>query len=117
MLPATHRLVDGASFRDVTRRGRRASSHTVVTHLLVVPDAEVSVVAVKVGFVVSKAVGGSVVRGRVKRRLRHVVRTELPHLPPGSSLVVRALPASAEASSARLRRDLVSCLARYRSPA
>lgn len=85
----------------------------MVTHLLVVPDAEVSVVGPRVGFVVSKAVGGSVVRNRVQRRLRHLVRAELEHLPAGSSLVVRALPASAAASSVRLGRDLAACLARY----
>lgn len=64
----------------------------------------------KVGFVVSKAVGNSVVRHQVSRRLRHVVRDRLDLLPPGTSLVVRALAPSAEASSAELGRDLDAAL-------
>ena len=66
----------------------------------------------KVGFVVSKAVGNSVVRHRVSRKLRHVVRDRLALLPAGSSLVVRALPASAEASSADLGADFDAALRR-----
>jgi ribonuclease P protein component len=65
----------------------------------------------RAGFVVSRAVGGSVVRHRVARRLRHVVRDRLTGLPPGSRLVVRALPAAAEAPSSVLAADLDSALA------
>jgi ribonuclease P protein component len=61
---------------------------------------------VRVGFVVSKAVGNSVVRHRVSRRLRHLVGDRLGTLAPGSTLVVRALPAAATASSAELGSDL-----------
>lgn len=68
--------------------------------------------AVHVGIVVSRAVGNAVVRNRVKRRLRHVLRQRLTHLPTGSSLVVRALPAAAEASGGRLTSDLDRILAK-----
>jgi ribonuclease P protein component len=71
---------------------------------------------VRVGFVVSKAVGGSVVRTRVKRRLRHLVRDRLPSLPSGAILVVRAAPAAAGATSAELARDLDRCLSRLVEP-
>ena len=43
---------------------------------------------------VSKAVGGAVVRNRVKRRLRHLVAAEFRELSTPVDLVVRALPAS-----------------------
>jgi len=66
----------------------------------------------KVGFVVSKGVGNSVVRHRVSRKLRHLVRDRLTTLPPGSSLVVRALPPSAGATSAELATDLDAALRR-----
>jgi ribonuclease P protein component len=56
--------------------------------------------------VVSRAVGGSVVRHRVTRRLRHLVRDRLADLPPGARLVVRALPPAAEAPSSALAEDL-----------
>ncbi len=61
---------------------------------------------------VSKAVGGSVVRHAVTRRLRHLVAARLHRLPTGSRLVVRALPPSATASSAQLAADLDAALDR-----
>jgi ribonuclease P protein component len=40
----------------------------------------------RAGLVVSRAVGGSVVRHRVARRLRHLLRPRLATLPAGSVL-------------------------------
>jgi ribonuclease P protein component len=65
-----------------------------------------------VGFVVGKAVGNSVVRHRVTRRLRAVVRDELHRLPSTADLVVRARPEAGTATSALLHRDLSSGLDR-----
>lgn len=62
------------------------------------------------GFVVSKAVGPAVVRTAVKRKLRHLVRARLDQLPPGSRLVVRALPPAATADWTTLGADLDSAL-------
>ena len=66
----------------------------------------------RAGFVVGKAVGNSVVRHRVTRRLRAVVLDQLDRLPPTADLVVRARPEAAEATSADLRRDLSTGLDR-----
>ena len=66
----------------------------------------------RAGFVVGKAVGNSVVRHRVTRRLRAVVATELHRLPASADLVVRARPEAAAAESAVLHRDLVTGLDR-----
>jgi ribonuclease P protein component len=66
----------------------------------------------RAGFVVGKAVGNSVVRHRVTRRLRAVVRDELHRLPPSADLVVRARPEAGTATSEVLHRDLVSGLDR-----
>ena len=60
----------------------------------------------RAGFVVGKAVGNSVCRHRVTRRLRHLVRDELHRLPDGADLVVRARPEAATADPAQLARDL-----------
>ena len=65
-----------------------------------------------VGFVVSKAVGGAVVRNQVKRRLRHLARERLASLPGSAVLVVRALPPSAVASYDDLAADLDRALTR-----
>lgn len=66
----------------------------------------------KAGFVVSKAVGNSVVRHRVTRRLRHLVFDRLGTVPAGTALVVRALPPAATASSVQLGADLDAALRR-----
>jgi ribonuclease P protein component len=66
----------------------------------------------RVGFVVSKAVGNAVVRNRVKRRLRHLAREHVSSLPGSAVLVVRALPAAADAASAELGADLARGLSR-----
>ncbi len=63
-----------------------------------------------VGFAVSKAVGGAVVRNRVRRRLRAIVAARLESLPAGARVVVRALPSSATASFAQLSADLRAAL-------
>ncbi|MDE0776488.1 MAG: ribonuclease P protein component [Nocardioides sp.] len=102
MLAAANRLNDASSFRDVTRRGRRAASRTVVIHVDMDPIGG----APSVGFVVSRAVGNSVARNRVKRRLRHLARARLDLLPPGTRVVVRALPAAGSAGTAALGVDL-----------
>jgi ribonuclease P protein component len=107
VLSAVNRLTDSDGFRRAVRSGRRAGSSTVVVHLWVDADAEPA--PVEVGFTVSKAVGNAATRNRVKRRLRHLTREHLPALeglPGRAALVVRALPAAAEASYATLGADL-----------
>jgi ribonuclease P protein component len=55
---------------------------------------------------VSRAVGGAVVRNKVRRRLRHLARGYLGSLAEGSLLVVRANPPAATACQADLAADL-----------
>jgi ribonuclease P protein component len=120
MLPAAARLRRSEDFREVMRRGTRAGRRRLVVHALQAPDPPArlpvppSTVAqgARAGFVVSKAVGNSVVRHRVSRRLRHLVAARLGTVPAGSSLVVRALPPAATASSAELGADLDAALKR-----
>ena len=84
----------------------------MVLHLLDAAAAADATGPAQVGFVVSKAVGGAVVRNQVKRRLRHLARERHPSLPGSAVLVVRALPAAATASYADLGADLDRALGR-----
>lgn len=90
-------------FRTTVRKGVRAGRRTLVVHATP-PDGTDT--APQVGFVVSRAVGNAVTRNRVKRVLRHSVRTQLADTPAGTSLVVRALPPAATAPD--LAADLES---------
>jgi ribonuclease P protein component len=107
MLPRANRLTASEGFRQTIRSGRRAGSPTLVVHWRPAQDR-----CVKVGFVVNRAVGNSVVRHRVTRRLRHLMRDRLSGLPPAGTLVVRALPGAATARSADLAADLARCVNR-----
>jgi ribonuclease P protein component len=110
----------------VVRRGRRVGRPRLVVHALTTDQAltvdrlaanepiQAGQHTARVGFVVSKAVGNSVVRHRVSRRLRHLMADRLGTLPPHCALVVRALPASAAASSSELGADLDGALRRLK---
>jgi ribonuclease P protein component len=110
MLPAAARLRRSEDFREVMRRGSRSGRRRLVVHAMQALGPPASVP--RAGFVVSKAVGNSVVRHRVSRRLRHLVAARLGTVPPGSALVIRALPPAATASSAELGADLDKALGR-----
>lgn len=83
--------------------------------------------AITLGLIVNKAVGDAVRRNLVKRRLRSIMRTWAmrsfdianqdapigePHTPPGYSVVIRALPSSAEASYKNLESDVYRSLSK-----
>ncbi|HEY8978253.1 MAG TPA: ribonuclease P protein component [Streptomyces sp.] len=116
MLPTENRLRRREDFATAVRRGRRAGRPTLVVHLR--SDATdphtpgESVPPTRAGFVVSKAVGKAVVRNTVKRRLRHLMRERIALLPPGSLVVVRALPGSGDVGHAQLAQDLDAALRR-----
>jgi ribonuclease P protein component len=113
VLSSGNRLTSPVHFREVVRRGRRRGGDLLVVHLWSSTGSTMpgsSAAQARVGFVVSKAVGPAVTRNLVKRRLRHLCRDRIATLPPGSMLVVRALPAAATASYDELARELDRCL-------
>ena len=103
MLTASHRLRSSAEFTTTARNGIRAAKTHLVAHFYLPPGATGPA---KVGFTVSSAVGGSVVRHRVTRQLRAGCQGLLAELPPGSRLVVRALPTAAQVSKPVLQAEL-----------
>lgn len=117
MLPVRHRLRSSADFRAAIRRGRRAGGTVLVLHLLEPAGAE----PVRIGLVVSRAVGPAVVRNLVKRRLRHLLRERLGShpgsLPSSGLLVVRALPGTGAASYVTLGTELDRLLDRVHAGA
>nr|WP_202881491.1 ribonuclease P protein component [Pedococcus badiiscoriae] len=111
-MPAGHRLRASSDFAATFRgpRGARAGSTLIVVHANQA-DARAGQPP-RVGFVVSKAVGGAVVRNRTKRRLRALMAARVGSLPLGVDLVVRANPFAAQANSSSLGLELDGLLAR-----
>ena len=79
-------------FRQVYRKGK-----SVACRELVLIYAKNRSDMVHVGFSVGKKLGNSVVRNRVKRRLREAFRPNLPLLLPGFDLIVIARDAARDA--------------------
>ncbi len=102
MLPGSARLHRPDDIRATVRQGIRVGRPSLVVHVLAKHTPPT-----RAGFVVSKQVGGAVVRNRVKRRVRHLVAAELTVAHPPVDVVVRALPAAAT-TPARLGDDLRS---------
>ncbi len=107
MLPAQYRMTRSAEFGTTVKHGVRAVQPDIVVHAR--REAEGGP---RIGLVVAKSVGSAVQRHRVARRLRHVVRTVMAELAPGDRVVIRALPSSRYAISARLEQQLRTGLRR-----
>ncbi|WP_315151187.1 ribonuclease P protein component [Corynebacterium variabile] len=128
MLPEEHRLRSTSLFGETVRRGRKKGSRTAVVYVYEgqfegpgagrPSAAPVTVGGPRVGLVVSKAVGNAVTRHAVSRRLRHTAGRVLDDaemagtLRPELSIVLRALPAAATATSGELERDVRHALRR-----
>lgn len=106
MLPSRARLRRPADFARVTRAGGRAGRARLVVHAQLGTEGGTP----RIGFVVGRTVGSSVIRNRVRRRLRHLAFVRLAGLPAGVDIVVRALPAAATASCDELAVELDSAL-------
>lgn len=111
MLSASFRMRTGQDFTQTVRRGRRIGARTVILHAWRPQEDGLANAEPLIGFVVSKAVGSAVVRNRIKRRLRHLVRSQLAGADvtkqpiQGLRVVIRALPAAARQPD-RLAGDL-----------
>ena len=87
MLDPAHRLRRRSEFTAAVRTGRRAGRGSLVIHLRSGEPGDTT--PARAGFIISRAVGGAVVRNRVRRRLRQLVRAELAALPAGMLLWFR----------------------------
>ncbi|MGU3503115.1 ribonuclease P protein component [Mycobacterium sp. C31M] len=118
MLPAQYRMTRSTDFGLTVRQGVRASQPDLVVHAWRDAAGDGDVDGPKIGLVVSKSVGTAVQRHRVARRLRHAAYHLLcdgtSGLEPSDRVVIRALPSSRDAVSARLESELRSALKRTR---
>ena len=106
LLARENRLLKADDFRSTMKHGRKLASVNLVTYIYR-NGAEGEV---RIGFVVSKSVGGAVTRNLVKRRLRAIARELLKTNPSakGFSIVVRALEGAAVATFEELKSEFLS---------
>ena len=89
-------------FDAVYRAGkRRSSSHfTVFLRANNEPRS-------RFGFSIKKALGGAVVRNRIRRRVREIVRCHRAEIPAGWDIVIHPKSSVAKANFAALSADLL----------
>nr|WP_208393170.1 ribonuclease P protein component [Frigoribacterium faeni] len=96
-----NRIVRADDYRNTVRRGRKSGTAHSVVYVRRRDDD-----AVRFGFIVAKTVGNAVARNTVRRRLKHVCHDLLPGVPPGTDVVIRALPGSLDVPWSTLLRDI-----------
>lgn len=87
MLPNSARIKRSSEFAAATKLGRRITGTSLIGYLYSANNNQPP----KLGLIVGKSVGNSVVRHRIARQIRHAVREKLNQLPNGTLFVVRAM--------------------------
>jgi ribonuclease P protein component len=100
--PREARLVRRGEFDAVYRAGKRRSS----SHFTVFFRANQLPVS-RFGFSIKKALGGAVVRNRIRRRIREIVRCHRMEIPAGWDIVIHPKSSVARAEFVALTADLV----------
>ena len=97
MLKKINRLKKRYQFNYVYKSGEHYSHEHIV--LYVSPSKTKSI---KVGFAVTKKIGHAVVRNKIRRRLREIVKIQLPKLKQNYNIIVVAKENVSEASFDKL---------------
>jgi ribonuclease P protein component len=103
--PREARLVRRGEFDAVYRAGKRRSS----PHFTVFFRANQLPLS-RFGFSIKKALGGAVVRNRIRRRVREIVRCHRQEIPTGWDVVIHPKSAVAKSPFALLEADLLRVL-------
>lgn len=90
-----------ADFRAAVRRGLRVPTGHTVLHVLHGGEGPA-----RFGFIVTREVGGAVVRNTIRRRLRAVCYDVLDRVADGTDVVIRALPGSDQVAYATLHSEV-----------
>jgi ribonuclease P protein component len=103
--PREARLVRRGDFDTVYRAGKRLSSahFTAFVRSNELPRS-------RFGFSIKKALGGAVVRNRIRRRLREMVRCHRQEIPAGWDIVIHPKGTVAKAPFATIAEELVRLL-------
>jgi ribonuclease P protein component len=103
--PREVRLVRKSEFDNVYRAGKRRSS----SHFTVFVRASGQSTS-RFGFSIKKALGGAVVRNRIRRRVREIVRCHRQEIQTGWDIVIHPKTSVATAPLAVLTADFLRLL-------
>ncbi len=95
-------LKKNADFSRVYKRGRSKANRSLVMYILKRQDQ-----TNRLGISVSKKVGNSVIRHRIKRRMKEIYRLNEEKFGTGYDIVFIARNAAADASSAELQKSMM----------
>ena len=103
--PRSARLVRRGEFDAVYRAGRRRSSalFTVFFRANQLPQS-------RFGFSIKKALGGAVIRNRIRRRIREIVRGNRREIAAGWDIVIHPKGTVTQAALTALAADLLRLL-------
>ena len=90
MLPKKARLTTSEDFAKATKSGLRLTTQNLVGYLYIQPASNTQT-STKCGLIINKSVGGSVMRHRIARQLRHDLAPIVDTFPVNSLFVVRVL--------------------------
>ncbi len=106
------RIKQGRDFARVRESGQRLVRGCLIANWLTLPEKSTS----RLGVVVSKKVGGSVVRSRAKRLLRETFRTHQHEFAQPLDLVLVARASIIGKKLADVERDFLATLAKLMKP-
>jgi ribonuclease P protein component len=106
--PKSARLLKHADFQHVYEQGRRQFSANMTFFYL---PRTAGAPAPRIGFTVSRALGGSVERNRIRRRVREAVRRHLAGLAPAVDVVINPKKSAMRADFTALEREVVTAFA------
>lgn len=100
--PKSARLLKTSDFKRVYDHGKKISGPFFMAIGAALPGSD----AARVGFTVPRRLGNSVVRNRIRRRMREAVRLELANLAAGRDLVFHPRSAVQDTPFNELRREV-----------
>jgi ribonuclease P protein component len=108
VLPQGARLTASSDFARATKSGVRVTTQHFVGYLYI--SSVTNNDSAKCGLIINKAVGRSVKRHRLARKIRHAVAPHIASLPTGSLLVIRALKEDGDRNVSEEILELISKL-------
>jgi ribonuclease P protein component len=105
--PRRVRLLRHADFELVYKQGKRHFA----THMTIFYRQRESDAGMRVGFTVGRALGGSVERNRLKRRLREAVRLQFPANPAAVDVVVNPKKSLLKAEFSDITKEIARAFA------